>query len=64
MARRGYAPEFRRLVVDLVECGRKVCEVAAELEVREQTIYTWRRRHASMQALRLASRHPINQNSR
>ena len=26
MARRGYAPEFRRRVVDLVEGGRKVCE--------------------------------------
>ena len=31
MARRGYPPEFRRRVVDLVEGGRKVAEVAAEL---------------------------------
>jgi len=29
--------------VGLVEGGRKVSEVAAELEVSEQTIYTWRR---------------------
>ena len=29
MARRGYPPEFRRRVVDLVEGGRKVAEVAA-----------------------------------
>ncbi len=43
MARRGYPPEFRRRVVDLVEGGRKVSDVAAELEVSEQTIYTWRR---------------------
>ena len=43
MARRGYSPEFRRRVVGLVESGRKVAEVAAELEVSEQTIYTWRR---------------------
>ncbi len=43
MARRGYPPEFRRRVVDLVECGRKVAEVAAELQISEQTIYTWRR---------------------
>ncbi len=43
MARRGYPPEFRRRVVDLVEGGRKISEVAAELEVSEQTIYTWRR---------------------
>ena len=43
MARRGYPPESRRRVVDVVEGGRKVSEVAAELEVSEQTIYTWRR---------------------
>ncbi len=43
MARRGYPPEFRRRVVDLVEGGRKVSEVAVDLEVSEQTIYTWRR---------------------
>lgn len=43
MARRGYPPEFRRKVVALVEGGRKVSEVAAELAVSEQTIYTWRR---------------------
>ena len=43
MARRGYSPEFRRRVVDLIEGGRKVSEVAVELEVSEQTIYTWRR---------------------
>ncbi len=43
MARRGYPPEFRRRVIDLVEGGRKVAEVAVELEVSEQTIYTWRR---------------------
>ncbi len=38
MARRGYPPEFRRRVVDLVEGGRKVSEVAADLEVGEQTL--------------------------
>jgi len=43
MARRGYPPEFRRRVVDLVEGGRKVAEVAADLGVSKQTIYTWRR---------------------
>jgi transposase-like protein len=31
MARRGHPPEFRRRVVDLVEGGRKVSEVAADL---------------------------------
>ncbi len=43
MARRGYPPEFRRRVVGLVEGGRKLSEVAAEFEISEQTIYTWRR---------------------
>jgi transposase-like protein len=43
MARRGYPPEFRRRVVDLVEGGRRVAEVAVELQISEQTIYTWRR---------------------
>ena len=44
MARRGSAPEFRRRVVEWVEGGRKVSEVAADLGISEQTIYTWRRR--------------------
>ena len=35
MARRGYPAEFRRRVVALVEGGRKVCEVAVELQVSE-----------------------------
>jgi hypothetical protein len=29
MARRGYPPEFRQRVIELVEGGRKVAEVAA-----------------------------------
>ena len=43
MARRGYPPEFRRRVVDLVEGGKKVSEVASDLGVSQQTIYVWRR---------------------
>jgi transposase-like protein len=43
MGRRGYPPEFRRRVVDLVGAGRKVVDVARDLGVSEQTIYTWRR---------------------
>lgn len=43
MARRGYPPEFRRRVVALIEGGRRVAEVAVELQISEQTIYTWRR---------------------
>jgi len=42
MARKGYPPEFRRRVVELVEGGRKVAEVAADLGISEQSIYMWR----------------------
>ena len=43
MGRRGYPAEFRRRVGDLVEAGRKVTDVARDLGVSNQTIYTWRR---------------------
>jgi transposase-like protein len=43
MARRGYPPEFRRRVIELVEGGRKISEISAELGVSQQTIYSWRR---------------------
>ena len=43
MGRRGYPPEFRRKVLDLVESGRSVADVARDLEISEQSIYVWRR---------------------
>lgn len=43
MGRRGYPPEFRRKVLDLVEAGRAVADVARDLGISDQTIYTWRR---------------------
>ena len=43
MGRRGYPPEFRRRVLDLVDAGRKIAEVAHDLGISAQTIYTWRR---------------------
>jgi transposase-like protein len=43
MARNGYPLEFRRRVVELVEGGRKVAEVAEDLGISAQSIYTWRR---------------------
>jgi transposase-like protein len=43
MGRRGYPPEFRQRVVELVEGGRRVADVAADLGISEQTVYTWRR---------------------
>jgi len=36
MARRGYPPEFRRRLVDLIEGGRNVAEVAAEFGISER----------------------------
>jgi len=41
--RRGYPAEFRRRVIDLLESGRKVADVARDLGVSEQAIYGWRR---------------------
>jgi len=38
MASRGYPAEFRRRVIDLVEAGRPVAQVAAELEISDQSI--------------------------
>ena len=43
MGRRGYPPEFRRKVLDLVEAGRSVADVARDLEISDQSISTWRR---------------------
>ncbi len=42
MARR-YPPEFRRKVLDLLDSGRSVAQVARDLEISTQTIYVWRR---------------------
>lgn len=44
MAPRGYPAEFRQRVVDLVEAGDPVSQVAAELGISDQSVYTWRRR--------------------
>lgn len=44
MGSRGYPPEFRRKVLDLLEEGRSVAQVAHYLDIRRQeSIYTWRR---------------------
>jgi transposase-like protein len=46
MGRRGYPPEFRRRVLDLVAGGRRVTDLACDLGVTNQTIYAWRRQEA------------------
>lgn len=43
MGRRGYPEQFRRKVLDLIDSGRSVAEVAHDLGISDQTIYTWRR---------------------
>ena len=42
---KSYSPEFRRKALDLVDAGRKVAEVAADLNVSDQTIYSWRNQY-------------------
>lgn len=43
MGRRGYPPEFRRRVLDLLAAGRRVANLARDLGVSDRTIYIWRR---------------------
>lgn len=38
-----YPEEFRRKVLDLVAAGRPVAQIAADLGISDQTIYTWRK---------------------
>ena len=42
---RAYPPEFRRKVLDLLDAGRTVADIAADLGVTGQTIYNWRNQH-------------------
>lgn len=42
MGRRGYPAEFRQRVLDLVDAGRRVEDVARDLGISDQTIYSWR----------------------
>lgn len=39
---RSYPVEFRRKVLDLVEAGKPVAEIADRLGVTAQTVYNWR----------------------
>ena len=42
MGRRGYPAEFRQRVRDLIAAGRRVRDVAVDLGISEQTVYSWR----------------------
>ena len=39
---RRYPVEFHRKVLDLVEAGKSIAEIAGQLDVLDQTIYNWR----------------------
>ena len=39
---RRYRVEFRRRVLDLIEAGKPVAEIAAQLGMTAQTVYNWR----------------------
>jgi transposase-like protein len=43
MGRRGYPGEFRQRVLDLVATGRSVADIARDLGISDQTVYSWRR---------------------
>ena len=43
MGRRGYPAEFRQRVLELIGAGRGVRDVAVDLGISEQTVYSWRR---------------------
>ena len=51
MGRRGYPPEFRQKVLDLVAGGRPVQDVARDLGISDQTVYSWRRQERIDQGL-------------
>jgi hypothetical protein len=38
MGRRGYPPEFRRKVLDLVEAGRLIAELTRALGISDQSV--------------------------
>lgn len=42
---RAYAPRLCRRVIDLIDSGRSVAEVAAMIELTKQTTYNWWNRH-------------------
>ena len=43
MGRRGYPAEFRQRVLDLVAAGRRVEDIARDVGISDQTVYSWRR---------------------
>ncbi len=40
---KAYPPEFRRRALDLVQAGRSVVQVAADLGISQGCLYSWRK---------------------
>ncbi len=59
---RRYPVEFRRKVLDLLEAGRSVVEIAEQLDVSDQTIFIWRKQDRVDRGWQRASRQrsPLN----
>lgn len=51
MGRRGYPAEFRRRVLELIASGRRVADVARDLGISDQTVYSWRHQERIDQGL-------------
>ena len=47
MARRGYPPELRHEALRLVASGQSVFQVARQLGISVQVIYSWRKQAAT-----------------
>jgi transposase len=47
----GYPAEFRQRVLDLVAAGRRVRDVAVDLGISDQTLYSWRRQERMDQGI-------------
>ena len=50
---RRYPVEFRCKVLDLIEAGKPVAEIAVQLGVSDQTIYNWRKQDQIDRGLRV-----------
>ena len=52
---RRYPVEFRRKVLDLIEAGRPVAEIAEQLGITAQTVYNWRKQDRVDRGLELGT---------
>ena len=50
---RRYPVAFRRKVLDLIEAGQPVAEIAAQLGITAQTVYNWRNQDQIDRGLRV-----------